>query len=242
MKFKALLLATALVSGVPAIASAQETTTSVNVGVASSYQFRGINQNLEDNGQVFGGVDVSSGSFYVGTWLSNVDFGSKANLEVDVYGGFKPTIGDITLDFGLLAYTYPQQDELLVYEGKIAATYTTKSGIALTGSTFYSPEYTKDGPSSWYWEAAVVAPIPNAKIGLFSFSANASFGTFTLENNLDDLLPDSEYNNWKLGVTASTEDGWAVDVFYTDTDVKKSEDFDLSAFEAKGVIQLKRSF
>ena len=233
MKFKALLLATALVSGVPAIASAEETITSVNIGVASSYQFRGVNQNVGDNGQVFGGVDVSAGSFYVGTWLSNVDFGSKANLEVDLYGGFKPTIGDVTLDFGVLAYTYPQESGLLVYEGKVAGTYAMKSGVALTGSAFYSPNYGKDGPSYWYWEAAVSAPIPNAKIGPFALSANASFGVVSAETS--DLLPD--YNNWKVGLTAATEDGWAVDIFYTDTDVS-----DNKLYEAKGVIQLKRSF
>ncbi len=233
MKFKALLLATALVCGAPAVASAQETKTSVNVGVASSYQFRGVDQNLDNKGQVFGGVDVSAGSFYVGTWLSNVDFGTKANLEVDLYGGFKPTFGDITLDFGVLAYTYPQESALLVYEGKFAGTYTMKSGVALTGSAFYSPNFGKDGPSYWYWEAAVSAPIPNAKIGPFALSATASFGTVSAETST--LLPD--YNNWKVGLTAATENGWAVDVFYTDTDVSNNK-----TYEGKGVIQLKRSF
>jgi uncharacterized protein (TIGR02001 family) len=233
MKFKALLLATALVCGAPAVASAQETTTSVNVGAASSYQFRGIDQNLDNKGQVFAGADVSSGSFYVGTWASNVDFGTKANLEVDIYAGFKPTFGDITLDFGVLAYTYPQEDGLLVYEGKFAGTYALKSGVALTGSAFYSPNYGKDGPSYWYWEAAISAPIPNAKIGPFALSANASFGTTSVETST--LLPD--YNNWKVGLTAATEDGWAIDLFYTDTDVS-----DNKLFESKGVIQLKRSF
>jgi uncharacterized protein (TIGR02001 family) len=147
MKLKAFFLATALVCGAPAVASAQETTTSVNVGVASSYQFRGVNQNIDDTGQVFGGVDLSAGSFYVGTWLSNVDFGSKANLEVDLYAGYKPQVGPVTLDIGVLAYTYPQESSLLVYEGKVAGTVATESGVSLTGSVFYSPEYGKDGPT-----------------------------------------------------------------------------------------------
>jgi uncharacterized protein (TIGR02001 family) len=233
MKFKALLLATALVCGAPAVASAQEFTTSYNVGAATSYQFRGVNQNVEDDVQVFGGIDVSAGSFYFGTWLSNVDFGSDANVEVDLYGGYKPTFGDITLDLGLLAYTYPQESDLLILEGKFAGTYTAKSGVSFTGSTFYSPEYGKDGPSYWYWEAAVSAPIPNAKFGIFSLSANASIGTVSAETS--ELLPD--YNNWKVGLTATSESGWAVDVFYTDTDVSDNE-----LYEGKGVIQVKRSF
>ena len=233
MKLKALLLATALVCGAPAVASAQETTTSVNVGVASSYQFRGVNQNADDTGQVFGGVDLSAGSFYVGTWLSNVDFGSKANLEVDLYAGYKPQVGPVTLDIGVLAYTYPQQSDLLIYEGKFAGTIATESGVSLTGSVFYSPEYGKNGPSYWYYEAAVAAPIPGAKFGPFGLSANASVGSQSVESGA--TLPD--YTNWKVGLTAATESGWAVDVFYTDTDVDNDK-----LYEGKGVVQLKRSF
>lgn len=233
MKLKALLLATALVCGAPAVASAQETTTSVNIGVASSYQFRGVNQNLDDKGQIFGGADVSSGSFYVGTWLSNVDFGTKANLEVDLYAGYKPQIGPVTLDIGVLAYTYPQENNLLVYEGKVAGTIASESGVSLTGSVFYSPEYGKDGPSYWYYEAAVSAPIPGAKVGPFALSASASVGSVNAETNL--VLPD--YTNWKVGLTAATENGWAVDLFYTDTDVDNND-----LYEGKGVVQLKRTF
>lgn len=237
MKLKALLLATALVCGAPAVASAQETTTSVNIGVASSYQFRGVTQafdeSLDAQPQVFGGVDLSAGSFYVGTWLSNVDFGTKANLEVDLYAGYKPQVGPVTLDIGVLAYTYPQESNLLVYEAKLAGTVSSESGVSLTGSIFYSPEYGKDGPSYWYYEAAVSAPIPGAKVGPFALSANASVGTMDLEEN---LLLDS-YTNWKVGLTAATESGWAVDLFYTDTDVDG-----LKPFEGKGVVQLKRTF
>jgi uncharacterized protein (TIGR02001 family) len=233
MKLRAILLATAIVCGAPAVVAAQETTTSVNVGVASSYQFRGVNQNADDTGQLFGGIDLSAGSFYVGTWLSNVDFGTKANLEVDLYAGYKPQVGPVSLDIGVLAYTYPQESNLLIYEGKFAGTVATESGVSLTGSVFYSPEYGKDGPSYWYYEAGVSVPIPGTKIGPFALSANASVGSLSAETNA--VLPD--YTNWKVGLTAATEEGWAVDLFYTDTDVDNNK-----LYEGKGVIQLKRTF
>ncbi|GIU66355.1 TorF family putative porin [Candidatus Phycosocius spiralis] len=290
MKLKELLLVTALLSGTPAVAMAQEATTSVNLGAASSYQFRGVNQNVDNSGQVFGGVDVSTNSFYVGTWFSNVNFdstsklldlinesgvdldalneiidvnsliggGSKANLEVDIYGGFRPTIGNFTLDFGLLAYTYPQEPDLLVYEGKFATTYTTKSGIALTGSAFYSPNNGKDGPSTWYLEAAASAPIPQVKLGPFSLSVNASYGNYRSDTKVLQLIPDeliefvpqeildilpgSSYNNWKIGLTAATEKGWAVDLFYTDTDLNDLKLFGVETYESRVVLQLKKSF
>ncbi len=233
MKLKTLLLATALISGAPAIAAAEEATTSVNFGAASSYQFRGVNQNVSDDVQIFGGLDVSAGSFYVGTWLSNMDFGTKANLEVDAYAGFKPKLGPVQLDLAVLGYFYPQEKDLRIFEAKAAATVANEAGMSLTGSVFYSPEAGKDGPSYWYGEVAGALPIPGAKLGPFALSLNAAVGTANYETN--PVYPD--YTNWKLGVTAATESGWAVDLFYTDTDVS-----DNVLYEGKTVVQLKRTF
>jgi uncharacterized protein (TIGR02001 family) len=233
MNFKTLLLATALVCGTPAIASAQEATTSVNIGAASNYMFRGVNQNASDDPQIFGGLDVSAGSFYVGTWLSNMDFGTKAKLEVDAYAGFKPKLGPVQLDLGVLGYFYPQEKDLRIFEVKAAGTIANEAGMSLTGSAFYSPEAGKDGPSYWYGELAGAVPIPGAKVGPFAFTLNAAVGTADYETNL--VYPD--YTNWKLGVTAATESGWAVDLFYTDTDVS-----DNVLYEGKTTIQLKRTF
>ena len=233
MNLKTLLLATALVCGAPVIASAQETTTSVNFGAASSYQFRGINQNINDDIQIFAGIDASAGDFYVGAWASNVDFGSEANLEIDAYAGFKPKLGPIQLDFGILGYFYPQEDDLRIFEAKAAGTIANEAGMSLTGSVFYSPENGKDGPASVYGELAGALPLPNAKVGPFALGLNAAIGTATYDTNPN--LPD--YTNWRFGVSAATENGWAVDLFYTDTDVE-----DNVLYEAKTVVQVKRSF
>jgi uncharacterized protein (TIGR02001 family) len=233
MKLKAILLATALICGAPTIVAAQEATTSVNFGAASSYQFRGVNQNVKDDTQIFAGADVSYGSFYIGTWVSNADFGTKANLEVDGYAGFKPKLGPVQFDLGVLGYLYPQEKDLRIFEAKAAATIANEAGMSLTGSAFYSPEAGKNGPSYWYGEIAVAAPIPGAKLGPFGLSVNAAVGTATYETN--PTLPD--YTNWKVGVTAATESGWAVDLFYTDTDVS-----DNVLYKAKTVVQLKRTF
>lgn len=236
MKLKALLLAAAAIMAVPATVSAQEAetvSTSVNFGIASDYIFRGVNQNVSDDPQIFAGIDLSYGIFYAGGWASNVDFGTKAGLETDIYAGFKPTLGPVTFDFGLLGYLYPQEDALNIWELKGAATYAVENGPSFTGSVFYSPEYGKDGPSYWYAEVAASTAIPGAKIGPFGLSVGASVGTLNAETS--PLLPD--YTNWKLGVTAATENGWAIDVFYTDTDVDNNP-----LFDGKGVIQLKKTF
>lgn len=235
MNFKTLLIATAMMCGMPAMASAQDAaaTTSVNFGAASNYIFRGVNQNVSDDVQIFGGIDVSAGMFYVGGWASNADFGTKANLEIDAYAGFKPKVGPVQLDFGVLGYFYPQETDLRIFEAKASASIANEAGMSLTGSAFYSPEAGKDGPSYWYGELATAVPLPGAKLGPFAFSLNASVGTATYENNL--LLPD--YSNWKVGVTAATESGWAVDLFYTDTDID-----DIETYKSKTTLQLKRTF
>jgi uncharacterized protein (TIGR02001 family) len=233
MKFKAILLATALVCGAPTLAAAQEVSTSINFGTASSYQFRGINQNVKDDAQIFAGADIGYGDFYVGTWASNVDFGGEANLEVDLYGGYKPKFGAVQFDFGVLAYLYPQEDDLRTFEVKAAATLANEAGFSVTGALFYSPEVGKDGPESLYGEVSALAPIPGAKLGPFSFSANAAIGYYDLNLPLDA----GDYTNYKVGLTAATESGWAIDLFYTDTDVDN-----VDAFEGKTVVQLKRTF
>jgi uncharacterized protein (TIGR02001 family) len=231
MKLKTILLAASIAFGVPAIAAAQEVESSVNFGVASDYIFRGVNQNVEGGPQFFAGADLSSGIFYLGTWASNVDFGGDASLELDFYAGVKPVVGPVTFDFGVLAYLYPQEEDLRVFEAKAAASIASENGLSLTGSLFYSPEFGKDGPSYWYGEIGASAAIPGAKIGPFALSTAASVGYNDSEDNAGD------YTTWKLGVTAATENGWAVDVFYTDTDVDNNE-----LYEGKGVIQLKKTF
>lgn len=233
MKLKALLLATALISGAPAIASAQEATTIVNFGIANNYIFRGADQNPFDgslNGmQVFGGADVSYGNFYVGTWASNVDYG-KAQFEIDTYVGFKPKLGPVTLDLGVLAYFYPQDQDNNIIEVKAAASVANEAGMSLTGSLFYSPEGSEFTDGYLYGEISGSAAIPGAKLGPFAFSVNGAIGSQAFDNGLGD------YNNWKVGVTAATESGWAIDVFYTDTDL------DAFGYDQATTVQLKRTF
>lgn len=92
MKFRNIMLASALVALAPAMAMAQEVSSSANIGVSSDYVWRGVSQ-TNGRAQVFGGVDASAGSFYVGAWASNVDWQPDAELEVDFYAGYKTSFG-----------------------------------------------------------------------------------------------------------------------------------------------------
>ena len=105
------LLAASLLS-VTGIAQAQaaESTLSFNAGVISDYRYRGISQSRLEPA-VQGGFDYADKSgFYVGAWGSTIkwikDAGGDANVEIDLYGGYKGAVGDVSYDLGFLRYEY----------------------------------------------------------------------------------------------------------------------------------------
>ncbi len=90
---------------------------SFNAGVVSEYRYRGISQSrLEPALQ--GGVDYADKSgFYVGAWGSSIKWikdageiagtpSAKGPVELDLYGGYKFSVGDLAYDVGYLRYEY----------------------------------------------------------------------------------------------------------------------------------------
>jgi len=97
----------ALAQAAPA---APESTLSFNAGGVNEYRYRGISQSRFDTA-LSGGADYADKSgVYVGVWGSSIkwikDAGGKANTEVDYYGGYKFTVGDVGYDIGFLRYDY----------------------------------------------------------------------------------------------------------------------------------------
>jgi uncharacterized protein (TIGR02001 family) len=95
---------------------------SANAAVSSNYLWRGVTQTL-DEVAVSGGIDYAHQSgFYVGTWASNVDFGSfdagvnapysdqDASYELDFYAGYSGSAGDLAYDLGYIYYAYPDDE------------------------------------------------------------------------------------------------------------------------------------
>ncbi|MEY3939511.1 MAG: hypothetical protein RL659_2352 [Pseudomonadota bacterium] len=106
-----LMLAMSLAFAGNALAqAAPESTMSFNVGGVNEYRYRGISQSRFD-AALSGGADYADKSgVYVGVWGSSIkwikDAGGKANTEVDLYGGYKFTMGDVGYDIGFLHYDY----------------------------------------------------------------------------------------------------------------------------------------
>ncbi len=122
-----LISALALMGTVSSVAHAEEAaaaaeaaapvdTLAFNVGVVSEYRYRGISQSRFDPA-LQGGVDFTSkDGWYVGTWLSSIDWIKdsststikvKGPVEWDLYGGYRGEIAtDLTYDVGYLRYEY----------------------------------------------------------------------------------------------------------------------------------------
>ena len=103
-KLKTLVISLVLIvsSGIASAASV-----SGNMGLTSDYIWRGMTQN---NGEVSvsGGLDLETDSgFYLGTWAGSANFGDTGALELDYYGGYAGSIGDIGYDVGFIEVTYP---------------------------------------------------------------------------------------------------------------------------------------
>lgn len=78
-----------------------------NGSVTNNYLWRGLTQSNNESA-VQGGLDYANESgFYVGTWVSNVQYGSDDgySYEHDVYFGFSGG-DDVTYDVGYLYYNY----------------------------------------------------------------------------------------------------------------------------------------
>lgn len=139
------LLAAAVTAGTlaPSVALADDTSVAFNVGAVSDYRYRGISQSRLQPA-IQGGLDLGLPSgFYAGAWASSIkwidDAGGNANVEIDVYGGWKGEVAKgLTLDVGALTYVYPSNDlnpsanTTEIYAALTLAMFTAKYSHSLT--------------------------------------------------------------------------------------------------------------
>lgn len=110
-RIAALIAGLFLLPAAPAVSLAADSSTAFNVGVVTDYRYRGISQ-TRLKPALQGGVDFSAGAFYLGAWASTIqwikDGGGGADVEIDLYGGYKGELTkDLGYDIGLLTYQYP---------------------------------------------------------------------------------------------------------------------------------------
>ncbi len=173
---------------------------SANIGVTNNYIWRGVTQS-NDSAAVQGGIDYTGKQgWYVGTWMSNVDFsntGGNSEYELDLYGGYGQEINqDWSWDAGLIYYAYPLSTDVNFLEIYGSATWKwlnfglnyTLSGEASSPSAFRSGDYYLHASGDWS-----VAT---------DWSVGATIGTY----DFDDLSSsDGDYFHFQLRGTRTTE-------------------------------------
>lgn len=84
---------------------------SANVGVTSSYLWRGLEQ-TNGRSAVSGGIDYAADSgFYAGTWASSAEWADGMTYELDIYGGFAGETDNFSYDIGVMQYLYPDSTD-----------------------------------------------------------------------------------------------------------------------------------
>ena len=123
---------------------------SANVALASDYPFRGVSQTDRDPA-IQGGFDVAwENGFYIGTWSSNVSFGSVSQ-ELDLYAGYSGEINEnVSFDINYVRFEYPGDGANLDYN---------EYGGSLSFSDFtvgiiYSDEYFNLNDVTWWYPYA----------------------------------------------------------------------------------------
>jgi len=208
---KKTLLATALLAG----SSAAMAEITANVAAASDYFFRGVTQ-TGGSAAVQGGLDYGHESgFYLGTWLSNVNF---ADAEVDWYGGYAGELGNgLGYDIGALYYYYPGKgDEELDYaEVAVSGSYDMFSaGLAYTvwGEVDDAPFDSGD----IYYHVGMDLPVTDG------LSLGAVLGYYDFDDEINNVAED--YTHWSVSLAKDVGEFGSLSVNYEQTDDDDNDD------------------
>ncbi|MDE2361546.1 MAG: TorF family putative porin [Hyphomicrobiales bacterium] len=204
----------------------------------SDDMFRGVSQTgHRPSGTAYG--ELHYGWLYAGVQPWNVKLPTQPLMELDLYGGIRPTWGPLTLDFGALYYKYPSNKTQYYLGGTPAvATFFTIGGIPTTArdpsflelyakgtwaindyltigaNTNYDPNWNNYGAKGLYSEI-------NAKItfGETGFSTSGAFGHYYLGRSswlygYSYVDPSQFYTGYARGFKFASYNSWNVGVSY----------------------------
>jgi uncharacterized protein (TIGR02001 family) len=229
-KMSGLLLALGLVSS-PAFAAdaapASPHTVTGNVTLASEYLYRGIAQ-TRGKPAIQGGFDYAHASgLYAGVWGSNISWisdalpGASASVEIDVYGGYKGTAGDLGYDLGVLTYNYPGTGKTL--NGAILDQNTTELYGALSWK-FLTLKYSHSTTALFGWAKSGTSLDKTTGSGYLEVNAAYDLGNgWGVSGHAGHQkvkgFSDASYSDYKVGATKDVGFG-VVGLAYSTTNAK----------------------
>jgi uncharacterized protein (TIGR02001 family) len=211
------------------MAGAASADVSVNVGAATDYVFRGIDQTgALSEGQVFGGADWTQDAFYAGVWVTNSGPDFDDGIEYDVYGGWKPSFSGINLDIGLIFYGYNSSelgtvsDDFNTLEVKVAGSVPIGMG-SVGAAVYWTDDQAGSDESQTYIELNGSFPFREATI-------SGAIGRVDCDC-LVSLGGHDQYTTWNAGITFPVTENFSIDARYIGSDSKASDAFGTSAFD-----------
>jgi uncharacterized protein (TIGR02001 family) len=202
---------------------------SYNISAVSNYKYRGQDQDQSKTRgfkpALQGGVDYAHASgFYVGNWNSTVNFKdpvlNKANLEVDLYGGYKFPLGDVGMDVGALTYIYPGATKANTTELYAAASYgplTAKYSSTVSKGYFGVGESSSDGRGTGYLNLAFAQEV----MPKVTLKASVGSTMFTSSGKVA-ATPGTNYVDYNVGAAYDLGEGMSVTGFYAGGNKKNS--------------------
>ena len=180
---------------------------SAEVGVLSDYRFRGMSLSGKEP-EITAELSVSHESgFYATAWASNVELGNgKANnVEVDWTAGWTKDIGNVTVDGGVIYYSYANNANLNYVE--LFGSLGTKVGPAdVTVGVAYAPSQDNLGNTdNTYVFISGDLPLGESPLSLH--------GTFGIE---DGAFGDKK-KDWLVGMSYDLGRGFTAKLDYVDT-------------------------
>lgn len=227
MKLKSLTLLVMGVLSAPIVAQAADSPHSFtgNVALVSDYLFRGVTQ-TQHKPAIQGGFDYSHASgFYIGTWASNVSWVEElflldnSSIELDLYGGYRGSVGDFGYDVGAITYYYPGDDKYNSVSPNTTELYLSGSWKFLTLK--YSHVVSKNFIA---WQGAAGQDTKGSNYLELNASYDLGNGwgvSGHVGHQAVAHLSDANYTDWKVGVTKDL--GFAtVGLAYSDTNADTS--------------------
>lgn len=193
----------------------------VGAKLMSDYNFRGISQS--DRGPAVsayaeGQYNFSDWlQFYVAVGGASVKLPTDPSAEINIYGGVRPTFGDLAFDFGVMRYVYPK--EILGVDSDFTefyakAAYKFSDMFTIGANLYYANDWLNLGPSGAYASATAKVSLPH------DFAISGEVGRYFLGSTTGVNFPD--YTYWNAGVSY-TYKALTLDVRYHDTDLSKSD-------------------
>jgi uncharacterized protein (TIGR02001 family) len=217
--------------------------------VGSDYNFRGVSQSNRDWSA---GVYVEPqwntpiGQLYIGTAISRIDWPTSLGFtdpsaEVDLYGGWRNTFGQLSVDLGAIYYYYPSETNTGVtsqsdfWEVYAKLAYAITPDLTIGANGFYTPDLlhystsfanlagTNDKAEAFYGSLTGkwVTPWKWGDVGAF---ISGELGHWWIDGSgfVASGFADPDYTYWNAGV-AFTYKVFTLDLRYHGTDQSRTD-------------------